>query len=111
MKTELKLSTDALLACNIMLQEVYESPKPVSKQNRIALSIVFDVAEKVGTKARNVLKKHSLFDTEKKHKITLKFHEAWALEEIIRSNVSKINNVYQNSLLTNIADTINQKLA
>lgn len=111
MKIELKLSIDALLACNEMMQAVYESQKPLSKENRIAVSIAFDVAEKIGTKTRSILKRQTLFDT-KKQKITFKYHEAWALEEIIRSNVPNTRySVYQNSLLTNIANVINQKIA
>lgn len=111
MKIELKLTTDALLACNKLLHNVYETSAQTSKESRITLSIAYDVAEKIGTKARNVIKKQSLFDCKKKHKITFKYHEAWALEQIIRNMIDTFNNVYQSSLLINIADTINQKLA
>ena len=110
MKTEIKLTADAIITLDRFLQRVYESVV-TSKESRITLSIAFDVAEKVGTKARGLIKKQSLFDTKKKHKISFKYHEAWALEQIIRSMPEPFNNVYQNSMLTNIANIINQKLA
>ena len=79
MKIKLKLSTDALLACDRLLQNVYEVNSRLGTEMRVMQSIVIDIAERMGKKARAFIVKQGLFDAKKKHEITLKFHEAWAL--------------------------------
>ena len=110
MKIELKLTTDALLACDRILQNVYEADRGLKTQTRVMYSIVLDIAEKMGSKARALIIKQGLFDAQKKHKVTLKFHEAWAFEQFIRSMLPVLHNEYQKTLLNGVADTINQKI-
>lgn len=110
MKVELKLSNDTLMATNKILKEIYELPLSQVKRENVYRSIGFDLADKFDKKCKTQIKKANLFDN-KKVKITLKFHEAWALESLIKSLADEIivNNEYQRRLVFALADTLNQK--
>lgn len=109
MKIELKLTTDALLACNKLLQNVYEVKHTQSQTANMMLSIAFDLADKIEGKAKTVIRKQGLFDVKKTHKLTFKFHESRALEAVIRAVLPTITNDYQLTLLTKVADKLNQQ--
>ena len=108
MKTELKLSTDALLACNSILQNVYDVKRPQSQTANMMLSIAFDLADKIESKSKTAMRKQGLFDAKKTHKLTFKFHESRALEAVIRAMLPAVDNDYQLALLNNVANKLNQ---
>lgn len=110
MKVELKISTDALVAANKILKEIYNLPVSTDKRENIYKSIGFDLADKFDKKCKTRIKKADLFDN-KKVKLTLAYHEAWALEAIIQDLLDQvIENGYQKSLLTSLTHTLNQKI-
>lgn len=109
MKVEIKLSADALLACNKLLQNVYDTKRYQSQTANMMLSITFDLADKLDSKSKTIMRKQGLFDTKKTHKISFKFHEARALEAVIRSMLPNIDNDYQATLLTGVANKLNQQ--
>jgi len=110
MKIEIHITPDALMAVNKILKRVYELPVSVNKEEKVYRSIGFDLADKFEKKCKSQIKKANLFD-KKKVKITLMYHEAWALEAIINSLLWIVHNDYQDSLLQSLAHSINQKLA
>lgn len=110
MKHNLELSTDGLVILNNVLREVYPIKGNTAFSN-VLLSIARDVSDKTESKTRTIIKKTSLFSDNKKHKLTLKHHEAWAVELILSYQLPHINNDYQKLLLKKIADTLNQKMA
>ena len=109
MKVELKISTDALLACNTLLQNVYDEKRTQSQTANMMLSIAFDLADKLDTKAKSVLKKQGLFDVKKLHKLSFKFHEARALEAVLRNLLPTVKNEYQTLLINEVANKLNQQ--
>ena len=109
MKVELKISTDTLMAANKILKEIYNLPASTDKRENIYKSIGYDLADKFDSKCKARIKKANLFE-KKKVKITLAYHEAWALEAIIQDLIEQvIHNDYQKSLLISLTHTLNQK--
>ncbi|MCH4824276.1 hypothetical protein ML462_13960 [Gramella lutea] len=112
MKIELKLSTDTLMAANKILKEVYNLPVSCVSRENVYKSIGMDLADKFDSKCKAQIRKANLFEN-KKVKLTLKYHEAWALEALIADLTDQLieNNEYQRSLLFTLRSTIHQKLA
>jgi hypothetical protein len=98
------------MAVNSLLQLVYDHPLGANKQENVLKSIGYDVADSFQKKVNTRIKKANLLDDRKKVKITFKYHEAWALELIIRSLVNT-STYYHCVTATYVADMLNQKLA
>ncbi len=110
MKVELRLTADSIVAVNQLLQNIYELTA-TSKHEKVYRSIGFELADKFDSKAKSLIKKTSLFDTKKKHKITLKFYEAWALEIILNNFKTLVSDHYSLFRVNLVIDDLNQKLA
>ena len=112
MKIDLKLTNDALIACNSLIKGVYDSGiYPDTEAGKLIKSICFDVADKLDSKCKSLVKKASLFDTKKKQNITLKYHEAWGLSlALIQLNENEIND-YKRIAIAKIITDLHQKLA
>lgn len=110
MKIEIKLSNDSLISINNLLKQLYEAENSQNKKEKVYRSIGFDLADKFDAKAKNLVKKSSLFDPKKKLKFTLKFHESWALEAILIDLNKHNSNDYQRTLIQKIINDLNQKL-
>ncbi|WP_268846770.1 hypothetical protein [Flavobacterium aestivum] len=111
MKVEIKLNNDSILAVNELLQHIYDMGKSNDKKTNVYRSIGFDLADKFDSKAKELVKKSTLFDVNKKHKFSLKFHEAWALEIILRELFTYTENHYVRLKVNIVIDCLNQKLA
>lgn len=111
MKIELKLSTDSIIAVNELLCNVYEVENSIGKKANVHRSIGFDLADKFDRKCKELIKKQCIFNATKKHKITLKYYEAWSLEFIIRELIGHSKSPYSKQLSNLVADQLNQKLA
>lgn len=111
MKIELKLTNDALIACNSLIKGVYDSATyPDSEAGKLIKSICFDVADKLDSKCKNLVKKASLFDSKKKHNFALKYHEAWGLSlALIQLNENEPNE-YARIIIAKIITDLHQKL-
>ncbi|UAB84998.1 hypothetical protein INR75_02915 [Zunongwangia sp. SCSIO 43204] len=108
MKVELKLKPDTLIAVNKLLQKVYDLPVSTDKRENVYKSIGFDLADKLDKKHKNLIKKADLF-SDKAIKITLKYHEAWALEEILMELIAEEDNPYYKTLQQSMINKINEK--
>jgi hypothetical protein len=111
MKVEIKLNNDSILAVNEVLKGIYEMQPSVNKKEKVYRSIGFELADKFDKKAKELIKKSSLFDTQKKHKFSFKFYEAWALEIILRELFTATPNHYTRLKVNIVIDTLNQKLS
>ncbi len=110
MKIELRMNSDSILAVNELLQHLYALEVSVDKQERVYKSIGYDLADKFDTKAKALKKKSTLFDLKKSYKISLKFHEAWALEVILRELFTYTDNHYTRLRVNMVIDQLNQKI-
>ncbi|MEO2064468.1 MAG: hypothetical protein ABGW97_15910 [Christiangramia sp.] len=112
MKIELKLSEDTLMAANKVLRELWEMPVSTDERENVFRSIGYDLAQTFETRVKAQIRKANLFDNSKPLKMTLKFHEAWALEAILNDLTHQvITNPYQLSILRKLTNDLNQKLA
>lgn len=84
MNIEPKLTADQVFAVAKLLEQVYETYPSSNPDQKLVRSISFDLADKFTTKQRTVYKSNSLFDTKKKYKMTLKYHEAFTLYAIVQ---------------------------
>jgi len=109
MKVELKLSHDAIILANKLLQQVYELSISVVEKENVYRSIAYDVADKFDKRVKKLVKDANLFENKPKS-ITLKFHEAWALQQILLDASLELSNPYQISLRQGIIDKLNPKL-
>ncbi len=110
MNIELKLAPDQVFAVAKLLEQVYET-NPTDINQKVMRSIAMDVADKYTKKQHAIYSKQSLFDAKKKHKMSLKFHEAFALHSVIELLLFKVTDIYINSILQSLLATLNQKLA
>lgn len=112
MKIQLKLTPDTVLA----LHEVFEGMtaslnfKSMNENQRLVCSLAYDVLDKLSAAKKR--RRADLFSANKKNvSITLKYHEAWGAEVLIRSTLTLYSdNPYKQTLLKKTADEINQKL-
>ena len=109
MKIVIHISLDTLMAANEILKEIYNLPVSLDKRENVYKSIGFDLADKFDGKCKTQIKKANLFEN-KKIKISLMYHEAWALEEIIQDLSDIVKNDYRKALLLNLTNIINQKI-
>lgn len=112
MKIKLQLKPDTIIALDKLLEMLWDLPESLDKRENVYKSIGFDLAEKFSSKAKNLIKKADLFN-DKPKSINLKYHEAWALEIIIKELLEHFPdpNPYRKALLNNLSNTLNQKLA
>jgi hypothetical protein len=110
MKIELKLKIDTIFAINKLLQTVYDVELSTAVNQKIYRSIGFDLADKFDKLEKSNIKKATLFDNKKIHKVTLKFHEGWALYNIIINLLPTVNNHQAQTILQATADKIHQQL-
>ncbi len=111
MKVELKLSPDTLLAINNVLQNVYSySIGNIEVLQKVHRSIGFQLAETFEKKVKSQLKKHNLFEADKKIKISFKYYEAWSLHAILIDLIGTADTTYQKTLIQKTINEINQKL-
>lgn len=112
MKIELKLTVDEICYLESTTKEVQTIDyKKLAKDKRTAFTIMLDVSDKLTTKAKQLIRKTDLFDQKKKHKISLKWHEAETLEQYIDAFKGGQDDVYKMNLARKIITQLNQKLA
>jgi hypothetical protein len=109
MTIQLKLTPDQIFAVAKLLEKVYQT-NPIDVQQKITRSIALDVADIYIKKQHLLYKKQSLFDVKKLHKITLKFHEAYALHNVIESMLHTVSDTYCNTILKKLTATLHPKL-
>jgi hypothetical protein len=112
MKIDLKLTADEInyLERQTLLVQSIDT-KQLPKDKKTAYTIMLDVSDKLMAKAKQLNRKTDLFDLKKKHKITLKWHEAETLEEYIDVFSVYQDDPYKANLARKIIAQLNQKLA
>lgn len=112
MKIELKLSSETIsIVAKVLEILTRNSERAPFKMARVYLSICFDLLDKFETKKRGLMRNRDIFNSNKKHKMTLKFYEAWALEAVLVDFYWEGLDDYNKMLLKNVRDTLNQKIA
>jgi hypothetical protein len=114
MKVELKLMADDLAYLDFLLAPLaaitaaqFRHRKPAQ---RLLLSIIIDVADKFGGKYQNLSRKPTLFDAKKKHKVTIKYHEAHALHAFLADAIGSETDIYKKNIARKIHGFIDPQL-
>lgn len=106
MKTKLKFSVDEIVAISTVLNLIYEIPfNALNQETKIFFSVGYSLSDTFEKKRRELIKKLDLLNSHKKVSITLKYHEAWGLKNILIDQIHLAKNDYQK---TNIQKSINQ---
>jgi hypothetical protein len=113
MKIELKLTADEMLYLdNKTTLALGVKFAELPKEKRTSWSIMIDVADKLSGKAKAIKRNTTLFDVKKKHKLSLKWHEADSLEKYLEAFTSYGHDSdYNKNLARKIIAQLNQKLA
>lgn len=112
MKIDLKLTADEinyLERTTITVQAIDYRELPKDKLS--AYTIMLDVSDKLMVKTKQLNRKTDLFDQNKKHKISLKYHEADTLEKYVDTIWEYQDDPYKANLARKIIAQLNQKLA
>ncbi len=109
MSIKLKVTADQVFAVAKLLENVYELFPATSSEQKVTRSIAFDLEEKFSSKRKQLIKQNSLFEIAKKHKIELKFHEAFALKDVINSLIELVNNVGSKNDLQIVHDFLHKE--
>jgi hypothetical protein len=111
MKIDLKLTADEINYLERKTRITLNvNPRELPKDKRSRYSIMLDVTDKITVKAKPINRDITLFDSKKKHKISLKWHEAETLEEYIDAFSTYQDDEYNRNLARKIIAQINQKL-
>ena len=118
MKIELQLTAAQILFISAVTNDfVARNKKTIgfkTRQEKAVYSMAMDVADKLHTKERAIERKFDA-NSQKLHKLTFKYHEAhcihyfvWKLKD---SPAKNDNDIYFNSVASNIFSQLDQKLA
>lgn len=92
------------------LQTVYLDVVNRTWEEKLSHSIGLDLADKFQSKQKKQIKKANLFETNKLLKITLKYHEAWALYQILQSLIMNQSGYREQLRVQEVINKLNQKL-
>lgn len=96
MKVKLKFTTAEIVTISVLLNKYYEIQfNGLTEEEKLQFSIGYVLSDMFETKKRDLMKKSDLFNEAKKIKITLKYHEAWGLKNILVDHVNLLENKYQ----------------
>lgn len=110
MKIELNLTAEEIFSIHTVINPVYAA-KAITREGKVIQSIGFELADKFDSKQKSLKKKQNLFDTKKRHKVSLKAYEADALEKILINQRQYLDIPYMLNHVQKVIDTLNQKLA
>lgn len=114
MKIELKLTADELQYMDAVFKNISNVSivqfKAQKQDRRVVLSILVDVADKVAAMFKKLSRKTTLFDTAKKHKLTLAYHEAYAVNTYLVGAKNSETDAYRLSMASKLSLQLDQKL-
>ena len=110
MKIKLKINADSIASVNKLTEQIYYYGK-LTREQRLIQSICLEIANKFHKAYKTAIENNNIFDCSKKQTIILKYHEAYALEQLIILLIHTVNDDLAKNQLNQIKDFINQKLA
>lgn len=110
MKIEIKITNDALIAISQLIQQVYNVSVSVNYIENVYISIGYDLADMLDKKLKTKIKKADLFDQKKQIKFTFKYHQAWALHQILINLKPLADSTFKQHQTQTVIDKLNAKL-
>ncbi|MDB0600718.1 hypothetical protein PL373_06075 [Tenacibaculum maritimum] len=110
MTLKFKFTNDMLMATHQILKNVYNPTSSLLKEQKIIRSIGFELADLFEKKCKKQIEKVSLFDQTKKTTLSLKYHQAWALQSLIIDLIYLHDSPFQKVQLQKIINLIDKEL-
>lgn len=101
-------TADQIFAVSKLLEQVYDLYPATTREEKAVRSVAFDLEEKFSNKRKQLIKKNSLFEVDKLHKIDLKYHETATLVQIIYSLLETVNDIKAKNDLRIVANYLDQ---
>lgn len=106
-----KVTPDQIIALETLLEQL-PNFNPTEQMAKLTKSIITDVADKVHSRYRKVIKSHDLFDSKKTVGLVLKYHEAVAITIFIELMLPGISpSLKKHNDLLMLHNYLHQKLA
>lgn len=111
MKISLKTSIEKLAILDRIVGGIYCTKPSMNLMENVQRSIAFDVTEKLTAKSKSVVKKHNnLFDSTKEISISLKYHEAWSMREVLRDLIINCENDFERHAVQTTINKLDKNL-
>ncbi|WP_459926485.1 hypothetical protein [Flavobacterium covae] len=110
MRIILKINYDANVAIIKLMCQMIEA-QPMTKEAKLVQSIIFETLPKFQKAKNTAIENQTVFIDSKKNTVTLKYHQAYALEQLIINLIFTVNCFLAKKHLNDIKDFLNQKLA
>lgn len=100
MKLKYSFSVEQIISISSLLNKLYQvNFNSLSTQEKLEMSIGVDLSDLFEKKKRTLQKNLDLLTAHKKTVITLKFHEAWGLKNILIHHIGESESVFQQQTL------------
>lgn len=109
MKVQLNIKPDTLIAVYKLLQHVYDLDNSQTRLQKVYSSIGFELAEKFEKLYKSKIKNRDLFNHKKNIKLTLKYHQAWAMQNLLTDLIMLSENKYHQNHIQNTINQLDQK--
>ncbi|KGO88406.1 hypothetical protein Q765_00370 [Flavobacterium rivuli WB 3.3-2 = DSM 21788] len=114
MNIDLKLTPDEIGYLNNVLSDAANVDVATfarsERQNKVVISILAGVSETVEDKFKALSRKQNLFDAKKKYKLSLQYHEAYAINIIVCGRTTKERDPHRRLMANKLFTTIDAKL-
>jgi hypothetical protein len=104
-------TADQVFAIAKLLGLVFELYPTVNAEQKAKRSIAFDLEEKFSKKKKQIIKSNSLFETDTLHKMSLKYHEEFALSSIIGDMLEMVTEIKPKNDLRIVLNYLSPKFA
>jgi hypothetical protein len=114
MKVEIKATADQVNYLAELFQQYGKMTaveiQSQSREAKVLISIGVDIADKFADKFRTISRKQTIFDVNKRHKVTLKYYEAYAVSSLLTGQKNNEADPYRRSMAEKLVLTIDQQL-
>lgn len=104
-------TADQVFAIAKLLGLVYELYPAINSQQKLIRSLAFELEEKFTKKKKQIIKAHNLFEDSNTYKMSLKYHEEFALSTIISDMLEMVTEIKPKNDLRIVSNYLHQKLA
>lgn len=111
MKIDLKINNDKIIAVHGVLQKIHTHNLTTATVNaKVIASIWLDLADKFEKKYNEKVRGQDIFSDSKLTKFSLKYHQAWALKNILIDFQVLSDTDFQKLQLQKVINSLDQKL-
>lgn len=111
MQVKLKFSVEQVFSINKLLNEVYKiSFNTFTTEEKVQISIGATLSDMFEKRKRKLYKELDLLNSTKKISLTFKYHEAWALKEILLNKINLLDSDFHRLNAQTSINLLDQKV-